>query len=85
MQAYKTADPEMIIGAVHTAPSARILAGALEKLRLDNVELILPISSDKNLGALLDAQLPQTRRVWASWRFPRNPGPAQYDESRGPR
>jgi hypothetical protein len=61
----------VIIGAVHTAPSARILAGALEKLPLDGVVLILSISSDKNLGAaLLDAQLPQTRRIWASSRFP---------------
>jgi tRNA U34 5-methylaminomethyl-2-thiouridine-forming methyltransferase MnmC len=51
----KTADPEAIIGAAH------ILAGALEKLPLDDVELILSISSDKDLGALLDALLPQTR------------------------
>jgi hypothetical protein len=41
VQAYKTADPEVIIGAARTAPAAHILAGALEKLPPDDVELIL--------------------------------------------
>ncbi len=59
-------DPEVIIDSAHTAQSARVLAGALEKLAPNGVELMLSISSDKNLGALLDALLPQTRRVWVT-------------------
>jgi len=59
-------DPEVIIDAAHTAESARVLALALESLAPKGFELILSISSDKNLDALLEALLPGARRVWVT-------------------
>jgi len=59
-------DPEVIVDAAHTAESARVLAHALESLAPKGFELILSISSDKNLDALLDALLPRTQRVWVT-------------------
>ena len=59
-------DPQVIVDAAHTAESARALAKVLETLAPDGFELILSVSSDKNLGALLDALLPATRRVWVT-------------------
>jgi dihydrofolate synthase/folylpolyglutamate synthase len=57
-------DPEVIVDSAHTAESALALASALETLAPNGIELILSVSSDKNLDALLDALLPRTRRVW---------------------
>ncbi len=57
-------DPQIIVDAAHTAESARVLANALKTLAPNGFELILSVSSDKNLGALLDALLPATRRIW---------------------
>jgi dihydrofolate synthase/folylpolyglutamate synthase len=57
-------DPRVIVDAAHTAESARTLADALVTLAPDGFELILSVSSDKNLDALLDALLPGTRRIW---------------------
>jgi dihydrofolate synthase/folylpolyglutamate synthase len=59
-------DPMVIVDAAHTAASAQALAYALETLAPDGFELILSVSSDKNLGALLEALLPATRRVWVT-------------------
>lgn len=59
-------DPQVIVDAAHTAESARTLADALKTLAADGFELILSVSSDKNLYALLDALLPATRRVWVT-------------------
>lgn len=59
-------DPQVIVDAAHTAESARALADALKTLAPDGFELILSVSSDKNLGALLDALLPATARVWVT-------------------
>ena len=59
-------DPQVIVDAAHTAESARALADVLEALAPNGFELILSVSSDKNLGALLDALLPATRRVWVT-------------------
>ena len=59
-------DPQVIVDAAHTAESARTLADALKTLAPDGFELILSVSSDKNLSALLDALLPTTRRVWVT-------------------
>jgi dihydrofolate synthase/folylpolyglutamate synthase len=59
-------DPQVIVDAAHTADSARGLADALETLAPDGFDLILSVSSDKNLGALLDALLPGTHRVWVT-------------------
>jgi len=57
-------DPRVIVDAAHTAESARALADALETLAPNGFELILSVSTDKNLAALLDALLPGTRRIW---------------------
>lgn len=59
-------DPQVIVDAAHTAESARVLADTLATLAPDGFELILSVSSDKNLGALLDALLPATRRLWVT-------------------
>jgi len=59
-------DEEVIVDAAHTAESARVLAKELESLAPDGIELILSVSSDKNLDALLDALLPMTHRVWVT-------------------
>jgi dihydrofolate synthase/folylpolyglutamate synthase len=59
-------DPQVIVDAAHTAESARVLADALELLAPDGFDLILSVSSDKNLDALLSALLPATRRVWVT-------------------
>lgn len=59
-------DPEVIVDAAHTADSARVLASALGSLAPNGFELILSISSDKNLDALLEALLPGSRRVWVT-------------------
>jgi dihydrofolate synthase/folylpolyglutamate synthase len=57
-------DSRVIVDAAHTADSARALADALVTLAPQGFELILSVSSDKNLSALLDALLPGARRVW---------------------
>lgn len=59
-------DERVIIDAAHTAESARVLAEALDSLAPDGIELMLSVSSDKNLPALLDRLLPRTRRVWVT-------------------
>jgi dihydrofolate synthase/folylpolyglutamate synthase len=59
-------DPQVIVDSAHTAESARVLADALESLAPDGFDLILSVSSDKNLDALLSALLPATRRVWVT-------------------
>jgi dihydrofolate synthase/folylpolyglutamate synthase len=57
-------DPEVIVDAAHTAESAQVLADALGTLAPNGFELILSISSDKNLDSLLAVLLPRARRVW---------------------
>jgi dihydrofolate synthase/folylpolyglutamate synthase len=59
-------DSRVIVDGAHTAESARVLANALETLAPKGYELLLSISSDKNLDALLEALLPRTRRVWVT-------------------
>ncbi len=59
-------DPQVIVDAAHTAESARTLADALKVLAPNGFELILSVSSDKNLSALLDALLPATGRLWVT-------------------
>ncbi len=57
-------DSEVIVDAAHTAESARVLGSTLETLAPKGIDLVLSVSGDKNLGALLDALLPRTHRVW---------------------
>ena len=59
-------DPAVIVDSAHTAESARALATALDELAPDGFDLLLSISSDKNLDEVLDALLPATRRVWVT-------------------
>jgi dihydrofolate synthase/folylpolyglutamate synthase len=59
-------DPQVIVDAAHTAESSRALADAMKTLAPDGFELILSVSSDKNLSALLDALLPATDKVWVT-------------------
>ena len=57
-------DPAVIVDAAHTAESARVLSGALDSLAPKGIDLILSISTDKNLDAVLDALLPRVHRLW---------------------
>ncbi len=59
-------DPRVIVDAAHTTESARALAGALEELAPDGFDLLLSVSGDKNVDALLEALLPRSQRVWVT-------------------
>ena len=59
-------DAAVIVDAAHTTESARALADSLAILAPDGFELILSVSSDKNLDAMLDALLPGASRVWVT-------------------
>jgi dihydrofolate synthase/folylpolyglutamate synthase len=69
-------DDRVIVDAAHTAESARALADVLASLAPAGVDLLLSVSSDKNLDALLDALLPVTRRVWVTRADPDRSMPA---------
>lgn len=57
-------DPAVIIDAAHTARSALVVAEALKTLAPEGFDLLVSISSDKNVDAVLAALLPGARRVW---------------------
>jgi dihydrofolate synthase/folylpolyglutamate synthase len=59
-------DAAVIVDAAHTTESARALADSLAILAPGGFELILSVSSDKNLDAMLDALLPGASRVWVT-------------------
>lgn len=59
-------DPAVIVDAAHTFESARVLAEALVELAPEGFDLLLSVSRDKNLEALLEPLLPRARRVWAT-------------------
>ena len=69
-------DPRVIVDAAHTTESARALARALEELAPEGYDLLLSISSDKNLDALLEALLPRSLRVWSTRAEPTRSLPA---------
>ena len=60
------ADPCVIVDAAHTENSARALADALETLAPEGIELLISVSSDKNLDLVLEALLPLASRVWVT-------------------
>jgi len=60
------ADPAVIVDAAHTIESARALAEALVELAPEGFDLLLSVSSDKNLEALLEPLLPRAGRVWTT-------------------
>ena len=60
------ADPAVIVDAAHTVESARALAEALVELAPKGFDLLLSVSSDKNLEALLEPLLPRVERVWTT-------------------
>jgi dihydrofolate synthase/folylpolyglutamate synthase len=55
--------PAVVIDAAHTEDSARALARALALLPRRCTHLVLSVSADKNLGAILGALLPLADRV----------------------
>lgn len=57
-------DPAVVIDAAHTARSAQVVADALARLAPAGFDLLVSISSDKNVDAVLAALLPGARRVW---------------------
>ena len=59
-------DAAVIVDGAHTTESARALADSLATLAPDGFELILSVSSDKNLDAMLDTLLPGASRVWVT-------------------
>jgi len=59
-------DPDVIVDAAHTVESARALARALEVLAPDGFDLLLSVSADKHVDALLDCLLGRAGRVWVT-------------------
>jgi len=59
-------DPAVLIDSAHTARSARALADALETLAPEGFDLLLSVSSDKDLRSLLEPLLPSARRIWTT-------------------
>lgn len=59
-------DPAVLIDSAHTARSARALADALATLAPKGFDLLLSVSSDKDLRALLQPLLPSARRIWTT-------------------
>ncbi|MBY0401952.1 bifunctional folylpolyglutamate synthase/dihydrofolate synthase, partial [Myxococcota bacterium] len=57
-------DPAVIIDAAHTERSAQVLARTLASLAPQGCAFLLSISSDKNVGAVLEALLPSATRIW---------------------
>jgi len=59
-------DPEVVVDSAHTGRSAEALAEALASLAPAGVDLVLSVSGDKDLDALLAALIPRARRIWAT-------------------
>ncbi|MEZ4332968.1 MAG: folylpolyglutamate synthase/dihydrofolate synthase family protein [Myxococcota bacterium] len=57
-------DPAVVIDAAHTARSAQVLAEVLGKLAPSGCALLMSISSDKDVDAVLAALLPRATRIW---------------------
>lgn len=58
--------PFLVVDAAHTERSAEALAAALAPLRRRRTRLVLSISSDKRLGAILAALLPLADEVFVT-------------------
>jgi dihydrofolate synthase/folylpolyglutamate synthase len=69
-------DPRVVVDSAHTARSARALAEALEALAPEGYDLLLSVSSDKDLAALLAPLLPRARRLWTTRAEPTRSLPA---------
>jgi dihydrofolate synthase/folylpolyglutamate synthase len=56
--------PWVLVDAAHTLASARSLGAVVESIGARRVELLLSVSADKELGAILGELLPLASRVW---------------------
>jgi dihydrofolate synthase/folylpolyglutamate synthase len=63
--------PWIVVDAAHTAVSARALAGVLARIPRRRTRLVLSISAGKDLGAILEALLPQADEVTVTRAEPR--------------
>jgi dihydrofolate synthase/folylpolyglutamate synthase len=70
-------DPAVLIDSAHTARSARALADALATLAPKGFDLLLSVSSDKDLRVLLEPLLPAARRIWTTCADPDRSLPAE--------
>jgi dihydrofolate synthase/folylpolyglutamate synthase len=61
-----SADPRIVVDSAHTARSAEALAEALERVAPKGYELLLSVSGDKDLPALLEPLLSGAQRVWTT-------------------
>ena len=59
-------DPRVIVDAAHTRESGRVLADALGQLAPKGVDLLLSVSTDKNLDGVLEPLLPHAHRIWVT-------------------
>lgn len=57
-------DPAVLIDAAHTARSAENVAEVLARFAPDGFDLLVSISNDKNVDAVLAALLPGACRIW---------------------
>jgi dihydrofolate synthase/folylpolyglutamate synthase len=60
------ADSRIVVDSAHTARSAEALARALERVAPKGYELLLSVSGDKDLPALLEPLLSRAQRVWTT-------------------
>lgn len=74
-------DPAVLIDAAHTVQSARVLAEVLAQLAPQGCVLLMSISSDKDVDAILSALLPHASRIWLTRADPqRSLDPARLAE-----
>lgn len=59
-------DPAVLIDSAHTARSARALADALETLAPQGFDLLLSVSSDKDLKSVIEPLLAGAGRIWTT-------------------
>ncbi len=70
-------DPAVLIDSAHTARSARALADALEALAPQGFDLLLSVSSDKDLKSVLDPLMAGAGRIWTTCADPDRSLPAE--------
>jgi dihydrofolate synthase/folylpolyglutamate synthase len=58
--------PRVIVDSAHTEASALALAAALTELGAERAQLVLSVSSGKNVGAIIGPLLPFAARLWVT-------------------
>ena len=70
-------DARVVVDSAHTTESARVLADALRVMAPEGYDLLLSVSEDKKLDALLSLLLPHAGHVWVTQAEPARSLPAE--------